>query len=407
MKKVLLFASALTMGVAAMAQMNTELYKVAGSPLPIALNDTANKYYQVTSLDTKKVSALSIVDSAAISSKKLWWPEAQFKIKAVDNAWVVDFDRVGGTTGANYSDFNYVWTSWVNTKPIDKPTNPFPYKKPTGTAAAPVFTKATTQDTMRGYLVDMSENPVVTMLVKSTKKTNIRVDLIDKNRRVANTLAPHRFLAAQDKFIVLEFRWDKKKADGTTVDWKFEDADNDEFNVGCAVDGWAGDWWGIDFGRGTAGAPFLNGKNAWDGAIMLDLSSIAGIAIHVEDGTITKDHNLDTAKTITIKDIVVGSAEKAVRLDSNAIKPRYDYKNAVEVSGELVSLGEDKTKPELSVYPTIGTVFNVEEEAELISVETGVVVKSSVEGVINAAGVSAGVYAVKTKSGKSALVIVK
>lgn len=370
MKKVLLFASALTVGFASMAQMNTSLYKVTGCPLNVALNDTANKYYQVTNLDTKKVNALSIVDSAAIKSGKLYWPTTQFDIKAENNAWVVKFDRVNGVLGDNYTDFNYKWVSWVDKtgKAVDKPTKPFPYAAPTGTVAAPVFTPVASadQDTLRGYLVDLSSEPVVYLKAKSDKKTNIRIDLIDKNNRISNTLAPHHWLPAGEE-TVLEFRWDKTKADGITVDWKYEDAVSDDFNIGCAVDGWAGDWWGLNFGRNTpeggTPSPFLGGKNAWDGAIMLDLSSIAGLAFHVEDGTITKDHELDTLKTITISKIIVGNADKAVHLESNAVKPTFSYVGAKEVSGDInfmTTIGEDKSAV-AEVTPTLGTTFNVTE----------------------------------------------
>lgn len=408
MKKVLLFASALAFASAVTAQskvlnslpaMDRSLYKATGSPYDQDLNDSVNDLYTVANLNIKQVEAVSIVDSAAMVLKKFYAP-GQFVAKATtDNQWEVAFTHPGGD---NYNDMNLLWTSWGVKASKDgynqDGTYAFSKKIVDGKI---VDVPVAEQDTLNGYLVNLLETPQVTMTVKSTKKTNIRVDLIDKNRRVANTLAPHHWINTPDTYVDLTFKWDVTKLDGTP-DWKTENPDTDEFDIATAADGWAGAWWGTDAGRNTpegkTPSGVLMGRNAWKGAIMLDLTAIAGIAIHVEDGSINKDYSLDKTKTLTFKKIVVGKSDAPVHLNKTELTTIFNATDAVEKSSDL----------SLTVKPTVGKAFNVSEESSLVSLASGAVLAVSVNGVIDATGIAAGVYSVKaTKTGRVVKVVVE
>lgn len=328
------------------------------------LNDSINRFYSVTSHKLTSVQGLEIIDSAVWRFKGFTDPTTKLYTKSFNakNELQVVFDRAKGKTD-NYEDFNLIWANWGSPDLYPMPRTglyPFPYKV-SGTPSTPVIAAvpANEQDTLFGYSVNLYNKPVVRMKVSCTEPTNIRVDLIDKNRRVSNTLAPHHLIKTSDKDTILEFRWDYRPEDGMgEPDYRYEDPFTDDFNIGIAADGWASPWWGVDAGRSETTIPILAGRSGWPGSVLLDLKNIVGVAITLEDGTNSKDHSstsskynygysMTAVKTLTIKEMIVGDATNPIQLTQESMfRPTTSISplsKVYSISPKEISVGSTQT----------------------------------------------------------------
>lgn len=360
MKKILLSAASFAASLLCLGQVNPSDY--SGIPvLDRDLNDSANQLYSVTSHRLQTVAGLEIIDSAVWRNRGYFNPQTGlYKANCnIFNQLEVTFDRAKGASD-NYEDFNLIWAGWgQNSKPTPAVgLYPFP-KKVSGSASAVVVTDVSPsmQDTLYGYAVDLYSNPKVLMKMSCTQPTNIRVDLIDKNHRVSNVLAPHHLIKTANRDTIIEFRWDYRPENyNGEPDYRYEDTRTDDFNIGIAADGWAGAWWGVDAGRNTLTSPILLGRNAWKGAILLDLKNIVGVAITMEDGPVTSRHksgvyeydygySMTAVKTLTIKEMIVGDYNNKIDLTlPSMLNPTANSNSRIlSVSPSTMVLGTTQT----------------------------------------------------------------
>lgn len=286
----------------------------------INVNDTANKFWVTKQIVGPTFGAVNLIsDDLTVFNQWKWGTaEGQYTPSIVNvdgvNALQVRFiNKLPNGGLSNYSDFSLKWFSFLHPAPL----NPFGYKIESNNYVA-----TPTVDTMYSAVVDMEKNPVVRMIAKSDKKVNVRLDVIDANGRVANTLAPHHWLQGNNELDTLEFRWNYKSytSDGS-INYHYENPETDEFDVAAASDGWSDSFLDVRQGR-NSDSLFFHNRFGYPGAVLLDLAKIVGIAITFDDGSIGQDsQDVGTQKTVIIKQITVGGNGSPVNI-SNYITPK-------------------------------------------------------------------------------------
>lgn len=408
MKKVLLFASVLAAAFSASAadEQLLTVTKYPSSayealPIPQTLNDTVNQFWATQLITGKQAVAVNGLIATTDSVVKSWWNDnakdapGQYTFDWSGSALKVSFANQyldDKTAKKNYKSFSCQWGHLVDgagTK-NDKPTNLYGYTVGAGNPAT--YTASPAKDTLNAIFADLSTNARVFVTAKATKKTNVRVDIKDKNGRLANARAPHQWLQAGADYATLEFAWDYRPDDGNggvIYDYEGSTEDAGAFNTGMAVDGWAGDWFQIAQGRYTATAAPLYGRSDFGaGGVALDLRYICGISITFDDGQFSTTYSLEDTKDVFIKDIVVGkgTAPENINPEISAVKSVSSDVKGIEVG-------------------QAGTVLTVDGDFQILTIEGTVV--ASANGSFDAVVLPAAPYVVKNAKGAKLVSIVK
>lgn len=270
------------------------------------LNDTINKFWVTQQIVGPTLKSLNLITDSAVMMKNTWFNGTDYKVTSIvdegASAMKVKFAHPQ-VFGSYYSEFNYKWYSFKGNSKIAN--NPFGYTSTVSSSGDISYTENDIVDTMYTAMVDLEKNPVVKLIAKSDKKVNIRVDLIDANGRTSNVTQTHHWLQGGNVVDTLEFRWDYKslKDDGY-VNYAFEDTTSNDYDVAIAGDGFSGQFLGITARYAPSGV--LKNRVSWPGTVLLDMKKIVGLRIFFDDGNSLTKYNLDSNKTVLIKQITVG-----------------------------------------------------------------------------------------------------
>jgi len=258
---------------------------------------------------------------------------------------IIRIDFTNKLTPNQWSDFGFTVVQWDGT------TN----NKFTKTTAG----EDQDHDKARGWTVDFSDeaNRLVTMKVQASANINLRADLTDIAGKTSNGASPKVDVVATTGGVNIN---DAAKWATIKYSWGGASVDAGAAAVEIMEDWYSGTWWGVD------------NTDLKDAQNPLDAARIVKLGLTFDDGG---QGTLNDAKTLYIKDIVIGKAANPQVYAPWASLETVSGAALQVVDGVIYSAGAIK------VTNAAGQVVKVAKKTlEISSLPAGVLVITAAEG---------------------------